>query len=60
MIQLQWAFVGFRRTREILVGIVVVVVGCVIDCRVLRMHVYIVIRGRVMLLQSLDGGLKEN
>ncbi len=59
MIQLQWAFVGFRRTREIVVGIVVVV-GCVIDCRVLRMHVYIVIRGRVMLLQSLDGGLKEN
>jgi hypothetical protein len=52
--------VGFRRTREIGVGIVVVVVGCVIDCHVLRMRVCIVIRGCVMLLQSLDGGLKEN
>ncbi len=59
MIQLQWAFVGFRRTREIVVGIVVVF-GCVIDCHVLRMHVCIVTRGRVMLLQPLDGGLKEN
>jgi hypothetical protein len=59
VIQLQWAFVGFRRTREIVVGIVVVF-GCVIDCHVLRMHVCIVTRGRVMLLQPLDGGLKEN
>jgi hypothetical protein len=34
VIQRQWAFVGFRRTREIVVGLVVVV-GCVIDCHVL-------------------------